>query len=220
MRRNHFILVLSTVFAVLPGLSGFGRAAAQSFRADELADFASKESHVIRKIPKGFHIADTSVYFWAYGYQWVRDTTKHQWKRWAKTGAFGLLLQSDDRQSEVLYSCNGGTKYRVWIESDLLNISQGQDSIRFEEHVRVVSGREVKRRFHADSIFVLELPIEPMEQDGAVYTRCIRMYLTKGERHINFVWFFTDEGYERREEYIRALDGAVYYKRGKWHKSK
>ncbi|WP_298061963.1 hypothetical protein [uncultured Rikenella sp.] len=48
MRRNHFILVLSTVFAVLPGLSGFGRAAAQSFRADELADFASKESHVIR----------------------------------------------------------------------------------------------------------------------------------------------------------------------------
>ena len=57
-----------------------------------------------------------------------------------------------------------------------------------------------------------------MEQDSAIYTHCLRMYLTKGERLIDFIWFFTDQGYERRAEYLQALDGAVRYKRGepKW----
>ena len=152
----------------------------------------------------------------------MRDTAKRTWKRWVRTGAFGLLLQSDDRQSVVLYSgILGGTKHRVWIENDLLNISQGQDTIRFEEHVRVVSGREVKRRFHADSIFVLELPIEPQTLADESYTRCAMLYLSrKGRAYMGFAFFFTEEGYRRKAEYMSALDGAVCYEWGRWHKSK
>lgn len=180
---------------------------------------SSERHHVVRRIPEKFHITRNRLYSWVYGCHWVRDTKTHTWKRGNKTGAFGLLLQSDDRQCELLYSAMlGGINPRSWIENDLLNISQGQDDIRFEDHVQVVGGRKVKRRFNADSIFVLELPIDPMEQDSAVYTHCIRTYLAKGDRHIDFVWFFTDEGYARRGEYMKALDGAVYYKRGQQKK--
>ena len=199
------------------GCSIFGAKAQGTTDVFKVMNESSERHHVVRRIPEKFHITRNRLYSWVYGYRWVRDTAKHQWKWRNKTGAFGLLLQSDDWQCEVLYSAMlGGIKHRSWIENDLLNISQGQDDIRFEDHVQAVGGRKVKRRFNADSIFMLELPIEPMEQDSAVYTRCLRMYLTQGERHIDFVWFFTDEGYERRAEYMRALDGAVCYKRGRW----
>ena len=185
----------------------------------QVVNDVSKEHRVVRRVPEKFHITRNKLYSWVYGYHWVRDTTKHQWKRWAKTGVAGLLLQSDDRQCELLYSdFLEGRNHRTRLQNDLLNISQGRDSIRFEDHVLAVGGRKVKRRFNADSIFVLELPIEPMEQDSAIYTHCLRMYLTKGERLIDFIWFFTDQGYERRAEYLRALDGAVRYKRGRWKK--
>ena len=207
-------LILSVLFG-----GSFSAAAQMTTNIVQVVNDVSKEHHVVRRVPEKFHITRNKLYSWVYGYHWVRDTTKHQWKQWAKTGAAGLLLQSDDRQCEVLYNAFlGGFDYRGWIQNDLLNISQGRDSIRFEKHVQAVGGRKVKRRFNADSIFVLELPIEPMEQDSAVYTHCLRMYLTKGERLIDFIWFFTDEGYERREEYLRALDGAVRYKRGRWKK--
>ncbi len=207
-------LILSVLFG-----GSFSAAAQMTTDIVQVVNDVSKEHHVVRRVPEKFHITRNKLYSWVYGYHWVRDTTKHQWKRWAKTGVAGLLLQSDDRQCELLYSALlGGLNHRGWIQNDLLNISQGRDSIRFEDHVLAVGGRKVKRRFNADSIFVLELPIEPMEQDSAVYTHCLRMYLTKGERLIEFVWFFTDQGYERRAEYLRALDGAVRYKRGRWKK--
>ncbi len=209
---------LGLILLVLFGGS-FSAAAQMTTDIVQVVNDVSKEHHVVRRVPEKFHITRNKLYSWVYGYHWVRDTTKHQWKRWAKTGVAGLLLQSDDRQCELLYSALlGGLNHRGWIQNDLLNISQGRDSIRFEDHVLAVGGRKVKRRFNADSIFVLELPIEPMEQDSAVYTHCLRMYLTKGERLIEFVWFFTDQGYERRAEYLRALDGAVRYKRGRWKK--
>ena len=210
---------LLLVLTVLWGCSISYAAAQMTTDIVQVVNDVSKEHHVVRRVPEKFHITRNKLYSWVYGYHWVRDTTKHQWKRWAKTGVAGLLLQSDDRQCELLYSALlGGLNHRGWIQNDLLNISQGRDSIRFEDHVLAVGGRKVKRRFNADSIFVLELPIEPMEQDSAVYTHCLRMYLTKGERLIEFVWFFTDQGYERRAEYLRALDGAVRYKRGRWKK--
>ncbi len=207
-------LILSVLFG-----GSFSAAAQMTTDIAQVVNDVSKEHHVVRRVPEKFHITRNKLYSWVYGYHWVRDTTKHQWKRWAKTGVAGLLLQSDDRQCELLYSALlGGLNHRGWIQNDLLNISQGRDSIRFEDHVLAVGGRKVKRRFNADSIFVLELPIEPMEQDSAVYTHCLRMYLTKGERLIDLIWFFTDQGYERRAEYLRALDGAVRYKRGRWKK--
>ncbi len=207
-------LILSVLFG-----GSFSAAAQMTTDIAQVVNDVSKEHHVVRRVPEKFHITRNKLYSWVYGYHWVRDTTKHQWKRWAKTGVAGLLLQSDDRQCELLYSALlGGLNHRGWIQNDLLNISQGRDSIRFEDHVLAVGGRKVKRRFGADSMFLLELPIEPMEQDSAIYTHCLRMYLTKGERLIDFIWFFTDEGYERREEYLRVLDGAVRYKRGRWKK--
>ena len=202
---------------ILSVLFGGSFSAAAQMTTDVARDVNEKYG-IVRRIPETFHIAHT-FYSWPYGYVWERDTIQHTWTRWAKTGAWGFLFQSDDRQCELLYSdFLEGRNHRTRLQNDLLNISQGRDSIRFEDHVLAVGGQKVKRRFNADSIFVLELPIEPMVQDSAVYTHCLRMYLTKGERLIDFIWFFTDQGYERRAEYLQALDGAVRYKRGepKW----
>lgn len=210
---------LGLVLSVLLGGSIFGAVAQTTANIVEQMNEISERYFIVRQIPEKFHVTHT-FYSWPYGYVWERDTVQHTWKRWAKTGAWGFLFQSDDRQSEVLYSdFFDGWQPRASLQNDLLNISQGQDGIRFEDHVQAFGGRKVRRRFNADSIFVLELPIEPMEQDSAVYTRCVRMYFTKGDhRYIEFVWFFTDEGYARRAEYMKALDGAVYYTRGRRNK--
>lgn len=207
---------LSLIFFGWFGGSIFGAAAQMTTDITQVVNEASEQHGVVRRIPEKFHVTHM-FYSWPYGYVWERDTIQHTWKRWAKTGAWGFLFQSDDRQCEVLYSnFLEGRKHRARLQNDLLNISQGRDDIRFEDHVLAVGGRKVKRRFNADSMFLVELSIEPMEQDSAIYTHCVRMYFTKGSRYIEFVWFFTDGGYERRAEYMRALDGAVYYKRERW----
>ena len=208
-------LILSVLFG-----GSFSAAAQMTTDIAQVVNDVSKEHRVVRRVPEKFHITRNKLYSWVYGYHWVRDTTKHQWKRWAKTGVAGLLLQSDDRQCELLYSdFLEGRNHRTRLQNDLLNISQGRDSIRFEDHVLAVGGRKVKRRFNADSIFVLKLPIEPQELAGETYTRCAMLYLSRKDRaYLGFTFLFTDEGYERRAEYLRALDGAVRYKRGepKW----
>ena len=187
---------------------------AQVIPAIRAARFVSRRHRVIRRIPRGFHVEQKLIHLWKYGYSWTFDSLNDSWKRFSKTGQVGALLRSDDRQCEVIYSVAlVFDNHRSWLRNDLLNISQGQDTARFEDHVTVMTGQAV-RPFNADSIFLLELPIEPMERDGSLYTRCVRMYLTrKGHTFLDFVWFFTDEGYARRQEYLRAIEGKVYFKK-------
>ncbi len=106
---------------------------------------------------------------------------------------------------------------RESLYSELLSITNGQP-FRFEDYVTVVSGKEVGRRFNADSLFLFDFPMaEPLEKDGEIYTHCTRMYLSReGRVVLRFAWFFTDEGVKNKESYIRRLDKHVWYKRGKW----
>lgn len=202
-----------------------------------LADSLSLVYNVVRTIPDGFHFQHGEIYIWKIGDSWIRYRKDDPWKKSGKTGAVGVLLQSDDRQCEVLYDHPNGNPlidrypkalpgfysehnlfHRNAITSNLLTISQGRGDIRFEDYVTVISGREARRRFNADSVFLFDVPIEPLAQDGEVYTHCTRIYLSKKDRpYLGFVWFFTDEGAKSKQQYISRLDGHVRYKKGRWH---
>lgn len=209
MQKLVFLMWVAIVIGIAPHVS------ARTVSAVKAARQVSRQTHVVRRIPRDFHIAQKQIYLWKWDNNGKSDSLTGSVKRWARSCQVGLLLQSDDLQCEVIYSVAYGTgsNYRSWIKYDLLDISQGQDTARFEDHVTVMTGQAV-RPFNADSMFLLELPIEPMERDGSLYTRCVRMYLTrKGHTFLDFVWFFTDEGYARRQEYLRAIEGKVYFKK-------
>ncbi|MDE5945657.1 MAG: hypothetical protein K2G93_08785 [Rikenella sp.] len=156
-----------------------------------------------------------------------------------RTVLLGSLLQSDDRQCAVMFE--DIDVFQFYGDPKLSSIVPGlytQQNLKHRNHIlsilrarldrwevdpdaflSIVSGREARRRFGADSIFTFEVPIEPQELAGETYTRCIHQVLSRRDRaYLGFVWFFTDEGYERRAEYLSALEGAAYYKRGRWRK--
>ena len=195
--------------------------------------------HIERTVPAGFRVAEEFVGI-------VLDSTWDKrrdqggiWvKTWQRIGLCGTLLQSDDRQCAVVYhdiidlqfyrrpdteTFRGAYVEQRWGHRGeilaILMAQLGTADFRYEDHVSVVAGREARRRFGADSIFTFEVPVEPQTLAGETYTRCVMIYLSReGRAYMGFTFFFTDEGYERRAEYMRALDGAVRYKRGepKW----
>ena len=211
---------------VLPALFNCLGAAAQTGLSPCL-DSVADRFHVVRNVPEGFQFREefTIVKF---------DTLWRKHRElggiWMKgkgiTGVVGALLQSDDRQCAVIYDVidiyqfNGRGSQRWMHRSLMLNylLAQlGTADFRYEDHVSVVAGREARRRFGADSIFTFEVPVKPQTLAGETYTRCAMLYLSRKDRaYLGFTFFFTDEGYERRAEYLSALDGAVWYKRGRW----
>lgn len=224
--------------ACLAADSMLGSLQAQAASFDRVEQFNSVY-HVERTVPVGFTaieefacvILDTS---------W--DKRRDLGGRWVKSrqriGLCGTLLQSDDRHCALLFNDiidmqfyrrpdiatfrDAYTEQRWGHRGEILAILMAQlgtADFRYEELVSVVAGREARRRFGADSIFTFEVPIEPQELAGETYTRCVMLYLSRKDRaYLGFTFLFTDEGYERRAEYLRALDGAVRYKRGRWKK--
>ena len=199
----------------------------------------SEEYHVKRTIPQGFRfVQDWKGLIFDTCWDMRRDLGGIWVKSWHKVAAVGALLQSDDRQCEVIYhyimegqfhsvpnpaTYRGAYMEQRWGHRDVilgyLMAQLGRSDIDFDDYVTVTSGREARRRFNADSVFVFEVPIEPQHWDGEDYTHCISMYLSRRDRaYMGFVWLFTDEGYKRRQEYMDALEGNVAYKKGCWRK--
>lgn len=197
-----------------------------------ISDSMSDYYHVIRKMPDGFHVVEEGRFI-ATGNAWRRNIENGRWERLGRSGPIGTVLQSDDRQCIVTYSYildiqfyshpapenfggfypEASLRHRNWIMLELLSMHNGQENFRFEDHVTTFSGKEARENFNADSVFLFDIPIQPLEQDGETYTHCTRMYLTKKDRAtLDFVWFFTDEGKERKWDYIRRMDKKVWYK--------
>ncbi len=207
-----------------------------------MSDLVNKESdkfHIKRTIPDGFHfIEDNRSMVFDTCWDKRRDLGGVWKKSWHRIAALGAVLQSADRQCEVIYhyiiegqfhgvrnpaTYRGAYMEQRWGHRDVilgyLMAQLGRSDIVFDDYVTVISGREARRRFNADSVFVFEVPIEPLHWDGEVYTHCVSMYLSRKDRaYMGFVWLFTDEGYKCRQEYMDALEGHVAYKRGRWHK--
>lgn len=199
----------------------------------------SAEYHVKRTVPPGFRfVQDWKGLVFDTCWDMRRDLGGIWVKSWHPIAAVGVLLQSDDRQCEVIYhfmmegqfiNVPNPTTYRGayleqrWGHRDVilayLMAQLGRSDIDFDDYVTVTSGRQARRRFNADSVFVFEVPIKPQHWDGEVYTHCIPMYLSRKDRaYMGFIWLFTDEGYKHRQQYMDALEGNVAYLKGRWHK--
>ena len=199
----------------------------------------SKKYHIKRTVPEGFHLLEDNRAL-IFDTCWVlrRDLGGIWKKSRVRTAIIGVLMQSDDRQCEVIYNDiidlqfyrrpNVLTYRGIYLEQKwrhrgeilaILMAQLGRSDIDFDDYVTVTSGREARRRFNADSVFVFEVPIESQHWDGEDYTHCISMYLSRKDRaYLGFVWLFTDEGYKRRQKYMDALEGNVAYKKGHWKK--
>lgn len=199
----------------------------------------SDEYHVKRNVPQGFRLMeDNKALIFDTCWNLRRDLGGIWKKSKVRTAVIGVLLQSDDKQCEVIYNDiidlqfyrrpNVLTYRGIYLEQKwghrgailaILMAQFNRSDLDFDYYVTVTSGREARRRFNADSVFVFEVPIEPQHWDGEVYTHCISMYLSRKNRaYLGFVWLFTDEGYKRRQQYMDALEGNVAYKKGCWRK--
>lgn len=205
----------------------------------------SDEYHVKRTVPEGFSVVAENKAL-IFDTCWVkrRDLGGIWVKSWHPVAAVGALLQSDDRQCEVIYHFIIEGQFGRIRKSDLeffrraflgayweqrwghrseilaiLMAQLGRPDFRYEDYVTVTSGRQARQRFNADSVFVFEVPIKPQHWDGEVYTHCIPMYLSRKDRaYMGFIWLFTDEGYKHRQQYMDALEGNVAYLKGRWRK--
>ena len=237
MKRNLCFKTVCMLVALVCCIPGYAWARKTMPRkVDKTSDFY----HVVRAVPEGFRFVEDGRAI-TLGDSWSKDhQTGRIWKRdGVKTATLGTVLQSDDKQCEVMYERIFDTQFFVssapvetfrgfYYELDLkhrnymmnvLTARLGRPDVRFEDYVTVISGREARQRFNADSIFVFEVPIEPLQWDGEVYTHCIHQVLTRKDRaYMGFVWLFTDEGYKRRQEYMDTLEGNVAYKKGRWKK--
>lgn len=236
MKRNLCCKVVC--LAIVLSCCTLGYVRAQDTLPARVESFTSTY-HVKRTIPEGFHfVQDCKALVFDTCWDMRRDLGGIWVKSGHKIAAYGVLLQSDDKQCEVIYNDiidlqfyrrpNVLTYRGIYLEQKwghreeilaILMAQLGRSDIDFDDYVTVTSGREARRRFNADSVFVFEVPIEPQHWDGEDYTHCISMYLSRKDRaYMGFVWLFTDEGYKRRQKYMDALEGNVAYKKGHWRK--
>lgn len=236
MERNICCKVVCMLAALICFVPGYSRdRKSMPCQTDDCSD----RYHIVRTVPEGFRFV-TDDRTMTFGNSWSKDhKTGRIWKKnGVKTATLGTVLQSDDKQCEVMYerifdfqfykNPNPDTFRGFYYRQDLqhrnyimniLSSSYDRPDIKFEDYVTVTAGPEVRKRFNADSMFVLGVPIEPLQWDGEIYTHCIHQILTRKDRaYMGFVWLFTDEGYKRRQEYMDALEGNVVYKKGHWKK--
>ena len=190
----------------------------------------SAEFNIIRTIPKRFNMIDTSRMF-IVGDVWQKEAKDSAWEKFysSQFGILGPVLQSDDKQCEIYYdympffvyespaydgdSERKNSSHRNFIKRELISRQEGRDDFLLEDYVTVISDKQAKKRFNADSIFIYNIPIDPIEQDGEIYEYYTHMYIARNNRVlISIGWFFTDDGEKRKQHYINKLDKHIWYK--------
>lgn len=78
------------------------------------------------------------------------------------------------------------------------------------EHITVLTGKEVQSLFNADSVFVYDIPMDrPYEEK---YLHCTGLAISKANRPVMYLkWFFTDEGKKNEQEYLDAIKKTIWY---------
>lgn len=80
-----------------------------------------------------------------------------------------------------------------------------------------IGGAEPRERFNADSVFLLDFPMDTVTRDGQRYTNSTLMFISRRNRAtLVYAWLFTPEGFARKSDYIDQLDKKVWYQEGEW----
>ena len=211
-RLGLFLLI----FLCLMPLSSFG----QRFEWD--MDSLSAKYNVERTIPKGFNLLDYKSRYFEITYSWYRDRADSPWRNsMARLGIFYYPLQSDDRQcellssiwiSEILYDSLKNLGARNICSSILIGIFNGSDDFNFDDNVTIIAGAKPKEWFNADSVYIMDFPMEPISQDGETYTHGTLTFLFRNEgKSLMYGWLFTDEGATRKLFYMEKLRKHAWF---------
>ena len=92
-------------------------------------------------------------------------------------------------------------------------ILNGNNDFHFDDFVTTVSGLKVKEWFNADSVYIMDFPMEPIFQDGETYTHGTLMFISRNSgRVLMYGWLFTDEGAKRKLSYMEKLRKRAWFK--------
>lgn len=90
-----------------------------------------------------------------------------------------------------------------------------------DDYVSLVSGYEAREMFHADSIYIYDLPEtnssyffdESLESlRGQAYPYCTGLFICKADRAVMEIkLFFTEQGKNRKSDYLKLLSRVVWY---------
>lgn len=92
---------------------------------------------------------------------------------------------------------------------------QRKNDIDFNKYVKVLTDKDARKYFNADSVFVADMPIrEPYKE---IYKYCIGLYVCKRDRpKLFFKIFLTEKGKEEEDKYLKKLYKRVWYRNDNW----
>lgn len=192
-----------------------GRADAQNSQAPFKAysRFVSKVFDIAWKQPKGFTDLHTREY-------WKPNNDK------GSIMNYNYLFRSEKEDCIIMYP-EAGFLYSISQRADLpntkrlitgdLNLKGSPDETerKFRQQVTVLSGKDARQFFNADTVYICQLPLTTPYKEK--YTHCTAIYAHKQNRlPLYFKCLFTDEGVQDKDAYVRRLCKAVRYGKGDW----
>lgn len=114
--------------------------------------------------------------------------------------------------------------FRSFVQHELYAAIHGSSNLHTGEplladwsrYVSIQDGEQARTAFNADSVYVVDFPnVSASSAKG--YTHCIGLYLCKAQyMSVMVKCLLTDEGYQRRDQYIRQMQQAVKYGNSQW----
>lgn len=187
----------------------------------DISTFASKAYDITYKKPKGFTDLKLSRYWWMPG-----D------KSWGIGLPYDLMFQSKDSNCMILYSpvlLFSQAPFNLFSASDQvrreLAAALGMENkkgylkntlgIDYDKYMTIWVREEARRSFNADSVFIVELPLKNAYRDK--YNYCTGIYVSKKDRpDLFFKCFFTEEGKQQEQKYLKPLYKKVRYRNEEW----
>jgi hypothetical protein len=138
--------------------------------------------------------------------------------RWENSIYGDRRLYHRVRMHHILMAACGGDTTRTRTERPAYMDKEDEeykDLHKFDNCITQWPEQKCRDNFNADSVFVFEVPIPENEPYEEKYTHCSVMFITKYDRPFFMLyWFFTDEGFRKKDEYIAALNKRIWYKEG------
>jgi hypothetical protein len=149
---------------------------------------------------------------------------------------YAPVLQSKDKECILMYAaipcyrsqddsliystfnddeCGNNLAHRSWIKQEIKYMDSR--SLNFDDYVLTLPVTYAKRKFNADSVFLMNVSSVTPITIEKTYEYCTRMFISRRNRpFLMFVWFFTEQGEKRKQKYMTKLHKKVWYKDGEW----
>lgn len=188
------------------------------------AELAREAFDIYFSVPAGFRFLDkvevlrvdtTALGMWYFSFESEDARCKLLWPITPMSFANDPGYSSKDIPrgwNSAFYDDELSHRNLMWAE---LTRAMQTDNIKLGDYVTVVAGKEARDRFNADSVFTFDIPrFVPITKEAPQFEHCMRMIISRngrGKHMMMFLLLLTDEGKKNERDYIRKLDGRVWY---------